>query len=284
MEYINQLFATLHKIELDFVSRIPNMIIGLLLFIITFFVAKLITRLVGNSLSRTSLRTNLILIFQKFTSIGVWIIGGLIIFAILFPSVTPAHLITALGLGTVAIGFAFKDIFENFLAGIIILYREPYHIKDYIQCKDEEGYIEYISIRNTHLRRGDGVRIVLPNSMLYNNPVRVLTDMEFRREQITFAINNSENIEKTREIIKNTLHGCKTVAKDHMVQIYVKSFTSGNIEFELTWWTHPKPSDLRQSKDEVLSNLKKALDQAKISLSINFGLAFQEPLVIQTVE
>ena len=97
---------------------------------------------------------------------------------IIFPGITPAKILTVLGLGSIAIGFAFKDIFENFLAGILILFREPFQIQDFIECEGIEGFVEDITIRDTHIRRVDGQRIVIPNAMLFKNPVYVRTDLD----------------------------------------------------------------------------------------------------------
>ena len=63
----------------------------------------------------------------------IWISGILISCGILFPSITPGKILTALGLGSIAVGFAFKDIFENFIAGVLIILREPFKIGDIIE-------------------------------------------------------------------------------------------------------------------------------------------------------
>lgn len=284
MDYLNHLLKTLNKIALNFVERIPSIIVAIIFLIITYLTAKLIAHLVAASLAKTSLRSNLVIVLRKMITTFVWIIGLLVICAILFPSVTPANLIAALGLGTVAVGFAFKDILENVLAGIIILWREPFRIGDYIECKGNQGYVEHISIRNTHLRRSDGVRIVAPNVMLFTNPILVMTDMKSRREQITFGIGYNEDIQKTRSTIQKAIEKCKTVDKERAIQIFVKSFDAGNIEFEITWWTQSKPGEIRFSRDEVLSHIKMALDAEKIQISHTYTLSFDEPLSIKGLQ
>lgn len=56
----------------------------------------------------------------------IWTLGILTATVIAFPEMTPAKALTVLGLGSVAIGFAFKDIFENFFAGMLILWKYPF--------------------------------------------------------------------------------------------------------------------------------------------------------------
>lgn len=71
---------------------------------------------------------------------------------VLLPNLTPTKMLAGLGIGSVAIGFAFKDIFENFLSGIIILLRREMRIGDFIECEGLEGEVENISVRETHIQ------------------------------------------------------------------------------------------------------------------------------------
>ena len=74
-----------------------------------------------------------------------------------------------MGLESIAIGFAFKDIIENFFAEILILFPEPFQLYDFIECQNFEGFVEEISMRDTHIRLTDGQRVVMPNAMLFKN-------------------------------------------------------------------------------------------------------------------
>ena len=87
-------------------------------------------------------------------AIGVWIGGCLVAATIVFPNLTPAKALAGLGLGSVAIGFAFKDIFENFLAGLIILFRREMRLGDFIECEGLQGRVEKIAEIETRLKTG----------------------------------------------------------------------------------------------------------------------------------
>lgn len=87
--------------------------------------------------------------------------------SVAFPSMTPASLFSALGIGGVAIGFAFKDIFQNLLAGILLLVRQPFRAGDEIRAGAFTGVVESIEARATFIRTYDGQRIIVPNSVIY---------------------------------------------------------------------------------------------------------------------
>lgn len=280
MEFLNPILKTLNNLATGFISHVPNATVAIFFLIITFLFVKICNRLLGNNLIRFGMHANLILVFQKILSIIVWLVCLLIIFAILFPSVTVSSILTTLGLTSVAIGFAFKDIFQNFLSGILILLREPFRFGDFIETEDQEGYVEKISIRNTHLRRSDGVRVVIPNAQLINDPIQVLTDLDLRRAKIDFSVGFHEDIHKIKSITKNVVENCETVSKEKYIQICVTSFSPNGIDFLVYWWTKSKPKHIRLSRDEVLSKLKAMFDEEKIKLNYTTTISFDNSLAL----
>ncbi len=76
-----------------------------------------------------------------------------------FPGLSLGNVVSALGLGSVAVGFAFQDIFNNFLAGILLLLQEPFGIDDEIVVENYEGFVEEIDIRTTTIRTYQGEKI-----------------------------------------------------------------------------------------------------------------------------
>lgn len=285
MNYFNLILKTLHDFGVTFAAHIPHMIIAVLFLVFTHYIAKLASHLLGISLSRW-MRTSLVMVFQKFTVIFIWFIGILIVAAIVFPSVTPANLLATFGLTSVAIGFAFKDIFENFFAGILILLREPFHVGDYIHTKDEQGYVEYISVRNTHIRQTDGVRVVIPNALLFNNPTRVLTDLDYRRINFQLCVDFGQDLEKIRELILATIKSCESVNKEKYIQVNVDSYSSNGLGLNLYWWAKSRPSDMQFSRNEVLSKIYQVLGKAEIRLNYSTPVSIFDPLAgeVQTKE
>lgn len=284
MNYLDLILQSLDKFAKSFISIIPNVIIGILFILFTFLAARLISHIVVTLLPRMAVRSNLVSIIHKLTTLTVWFVGVLIIIAIVFPSVTTANLLATFGLTSVAIGLVFKNIFENFCAGILLLFREPFRIGDFIIVDKQQGYVTRVSVQNTHLRKTDGSRAYVPNSKMYTSTVQVLTDTKQRREKIGFSIDFNADLETARAVIKNAVEQCETVSKEKYIQIYVVSFSSNGIDFEVYWWTRPKPSDMRRSLDEVLTNIKKALDAEKIPMTYSTTLSLLEPVELKKRE
>lgn len=251
----------------SFFAQIPLLVMALLIVVITYIFDVIMVHIIKRSLMRLGLRDTLIEVIHKLASIGIWIIGLLIAAAFVFPSLTPAGILGALGIGSIAIGLAFKDIFENFMAGIFILYRDTFSINDFIECQNVKGRVERINIRNTHIRQSDGQRVVIPNSMLFKNPVNIVTDMESRRTSIICSIDYKYNVDEVRKIIYDVVKNTETVVKNKDIFVLAHQFSPGNVDFEIFWWTKPNPMDLRKSHDKVIAALHKKLKEENIDLA-----------------
>jgi len=285
MEPFSIVISSLQEIGRQALTHLPNVASGLLILAMTWILTKGLDSLLDKTFSRVGFRKSLSELLRKLVYLGVWIIGILIASMILFPSLTPAKVLTALGLGSIAIGFAFKDIFENFLAGILILFREPFRLDDFIEVSDLEGYVEDITIRDTHIRQTDGQRVVIPNSVLFKNPVTVRTDQDLRRVTLMCGIAYGEEVGTARDVIRQSLDDLETVNQEKPIQVFAQGFGASSIDFEVTWWTGSRPVEIRKSKDQVVAAIKKALDQADIEIPFPYRtLTFKEPLQTLAVQ
>jgi small-conductance mechanosensitive channel len=242
----------------------------------------LLVRAMRSGLARVGrrMRPNLVEVLQLVASVGIYFLGGLVALTIVFPTITPGSALTTLGLGSVAIGFAFKDTFENFLAGILILFREPFRIGDFVECDGIEGRIEQITIRDSRIRQVDGQLVVVPNHELFRNPVVVRTDKELRRTSITVGVAYGEDVDESRRVIHDAVIAVNSVRDDvHDVQVFAREFNSSSLDFEVAWWTGSQPVDIRASRDQVVGAVKRALDEAGIEIPFPYRtLTFKEPL------
>lgn len=267
MEPMKILIAQILDIGRGAIEILPQLFISLVILFITYALAKLAKHIAKSVLKKTRLRQSLANLLVLFSSLAIWLVGLMISAIIAFPDLTPTKMLAGLGIGSVAIGFAFKDIFENFLAGIIILIRREMRINDFVACEGYEGTVEAILVRETHIRKTDGELVILPNSMLFKNPLTIRTDLEERRTTIICGVGYGENVDEARSVIKQAVTACKTVITDtRPVQIFANEFADSSINFEVTWWTGSRPLDIRQSRDEVIASIKAALDKAGIEI------------------
>ncbi|REJ86645.1 MAG: BON domain-containing protein [Planctomycetota bacterium] len=275
----NMVAASLEGMWESFLLRIPNIVAGLLLLVVTWIVARIVVYVLSRVAKRSRLRTSLQDLISQFATITVWICGLLAAAVVVFPGMTPSKVLTVLGLGSVAVGFAFKDIFENFFAGVLILWKFPFDRGDFIECEGLRGKVEEITIRMTNIRQVDGQLVVVPNAMLFKNPVDVMTSRKVRRITVICGVAYSEDVDQSRDVIRRAVEQCRTVDGQHNVEIFAREFADSSINFEVTWWCGSTPRQERESRDEVVAAVKRALDDAGIEIPFPYRtLTFAEPL------
>lgn len=267
------------------IALIPNIAAAVLTLILTWLAAALFVRALARVLRRTRMRASLQAALLSLMRIVVWIVGLMLSATIVFPNLTPTKLLAGLGLGSIAVGLAFKDIFENFIAGILILVREPMRIGDDIECEDVSGRVEEITIRDTYLRKRSGELVVVPNSYLFKNPITVLTDRRGRRIEIIVGVAYGEDVDASREVILAAFDGLDSIDRDKRIDVFAREFNSSSIDFLVRWWTGSTPIEEHRSRDQVVSAIKRALDEAGIEIPFPYRtLTFKEPLALERRE
>lgn len=249
-----------------FMSLLPNLIIGVVVFFIFWIVGKTIRTFIRRKTRARDTR-NIGLVFGRLLQGALVILGFLIAAAIIFPGFDPADILASLGIGGVAIGFAFKDILQNFLAGILILLTEPFQLEDQIVFGNFEGTVEHIETRATTIRTYDGRRVVIPNAELFTNSVMVNTAYDRRRLQYDIGIGYGDDIAKAKKIILNTLNERDDVLKKPEPEALVVDLAGSSINIRARWWIDPpRRADVVASMDWVLENICNNLVAAGIDL------------------
>jgi len=196
----------------------------------------------------------------------VLFVGLLIAVAIAAPSVKPADLLAGLGIGGVAIGFAFKDILQNFLAGILLLLRQPFEVGDTIAFAGHTGTVESIETRSTFVRGFDGQRIVIPNGELFTNSVVVKNRVDRRRSTVTVGIGYGDDLRRAQQIVLDTVRGIDGVLGEPSPEVRFTDLGDSSVNLRARWWIDPSESSQSKVESDVVAAIKLALDDAGIDM------------------
>lgn len=282
MDFLEPLLEQLNAMAVASIKLLPLMGIAVIALIVTWIISRIVRAVLTKVLDKSHIRPSLKSLALTMTKILVWTIGILVAAAIVFPSLTPAKILAALGLGSIAIGFAFQDIFENFLAGVMIMLRRTMRIGDFIECEGVEGKIEQINIRDTYIRQTDNQLVLMPNSKLFKNEVYVRTEQDIRRYQVVCGVAYDVDLAEAKAVIDKAVNSVDLVDKSKPVQVFASEFNSSSVDFTIRWWAKSKPVDLMESRDAVILAVKKALDDAGIEIPFPYQtLTFKEKLGVQ---
>ncbi|MET8246541.1 mechanosensitive ion channel family protein [Streptomyces sp. NPDC005202] len=207
----------------------------LLIFVVTVSAARVIAGLVRTVTQSRSGVAGSATIFVNITRILVLAIGFLVVLQTLGISIAP--LLTALGVGGLAVALALQDTLANLFAGVHILASKTVQPGDYIRLSTgEEGYVEDINWRQTTVRQLSNNLVVIPNGQLAKTNMTNFTRPE---QQLTVLVqvgvgydSDLEHVERvTTEVVAEVMHGITGAVPEHEPAVRFHTFGDSRIGF-----------------------------------------------------
>ena len=249
-----------------FLALVPNLILAFLLFALFLVLAKWIRALIHRFFLHHGHQTSVGILIGRVGSALVYLVGMLVSLSIILPSFKAADLIQVLGLGSVAIGFAFRDVLQNFLAGILILLAQPFRIGEEISVDGKEGVVEEIQARATLLRTSDGFLVVIPNTTIYTETITIFNAYGKRRSTINLVIGREADPTEAIQLILAIIHRTAGVLQDPPPKSVVTEINERGINIQVLWWTASRQTDYQAISSEVITAIKQTLTEHRINL------------------
>lgn len=234
-----------------------------------------IGRVGGGALVRVLARGNLTTTHLNFfKNLAVWILGliGIILaLNILGLRSLAAGLLAGGGITAVALGFAFRGIGENFLAGFFLAFSRPFKVGDLIQSGDLQGVVRGIELRHTHIRTADARDIFIPSSQIFNDPLVNFTKDGLRRPSFTVGIDYGDDSEHARRILLEAIRGVQDVLKEPEPGVTISALAPDYVELEVYFWidTFKEGISLPRIRTEVMERCRRALVDGRFTVSSN---------------
>ncbi len=258
--------ATVLNMIDGFWAQLPYIAVGVVVFLLFLLIASIVRRVVKLAIEKAQFDQMIASLVGRLSYFVMVIIGFFVAAVVIFPGLTAGDLISGLGVGSVALGFAFKDVLQNLFAGFLILLYRPFQIGDQIRIDSFEGTVEDISIRATKIKTYDGERVVIPNSDLYMNAVLVRTAYKSRRTNFIVGIGYGDDIEKARALILNIVNSHDDVMDEPAPTIDVVELADSSVNLRVQFWTASQQSSVRNVRNDLITSIKYAFDENKIDM------------------
>jgi small conductance mechanosensitive channel len=248
----------------EFVVRLPLIVLAVLVFAVGLALVAIIVRMVDRGFERSRvehaaqrlvgnlLRATLVLLVT--------------LFALSIAGVQVGAVLAGLGLAGLALAFALQNILENFVAGTLILIRKPFRRGDQIESHTFQGTIEDIDLRVTRIRDFDGELVLIPNAMIFAEPIINLTRLGPRRTRVTIGVDYRDDHDAARSVLSGALEGVEGVLSSPPCEVLLIELADSSVDFELAYWTAPQIREVRHVRDRVLSTCKSALEDAGMTI------------------
>ena len=198
-----------------------------------------------------------------------WVVLALFVMAAVtavFPSVQPVDVLAGLGFFSVAVGFAFQDILENLLSGVLLLFRQPFRSGDQITVNDLSGTVEAITIRETRIKTFDGQLVIIPNRDVYKGVITVLTHYPSRRISFVVGIAYENDADEACAVIEAALAPLPRVDETPGPEALVVELGVSTVDIDVRLWCGPDQHETRVTLDRAVTAAKRALEEAGIEM------------------
>lgn len=245
-------------------ALIPRLVSTLLVFAITFFGARGARGAVRPILRRSSIDANTQQLVRTLVYYSVWVLGWIVALGTL--GINPATLVAGLGVTTIAIGFALKDLLSNFVSGFLILTTRPFALGDQIAVREYEGTVEKIELRATHVRTYDNRLVIIPNADLYTATITNNTASPYRRQEFVVGIGYEADLREAIRLAERAARETPGVLADPAPDVLIDTLANGSINLKVRFHTDSRRGKAITIGSEVRQKLKDMYQHAGIEI------------------
>jgi small-conductance mechanosensitive channel len=257
----------LEELLSGFIAALPGIFLAAIVFAAFYGIGRAIRWVVRRTTEKRGRARTAGIVIGRLAQGLVLLVGLLVALSVALPTFKPGDVVQLLGIGSVAIGFAFRDILQNFLAGILLLLTQPFRIGDQIIAGNHEGTVEDIQTRATFIKTYDGRRIVIPNATLFTEKVVVNTAFDERRLEYDIGIGYGDDINKAKALILEAIDGLPEVLQEPAPEVLVMELAPSSVNLRARWWIRPpRRADALDARDRVLDAIKQRLSEHGIDL------------------
>ncbi len=254
LKHTEQFFYKLTHITWDdILNFLPVLLACFVILSISYFLANLLSKWFSRFLKKR-LKSKNVLVANFFGNV-VWaiiiLIGVSMVFYLLGFGKVSTALISVGALSTFVVSFALRDIFENFLSGLILALDPPFELGNLVEIKDFKGEVTDMSLRETKIKTNDGIDIFIPNSILLKNPLQNYTIDDYLRKEFKLSISFTDNTEKALQLIHDTLVTIPDILNEahHRPKIEISEVNSGSVVIVCKYWLNDDTAS--RSKTEI---------------------------------
>ncbi|NOT48997.1 MAG: mechanosensitive ion channel family protein [Acidobacteria bacterium] len=258
-------------------GRLPFLLAGLIVIVIFWLLSKAAKKLFLLSTRKTAVDARLRLLISRMLVVIVVGLGVLTALTVVIPSFNFGSLIAGLGFSSFVVGFATKDILNNFLSGILILWQRPFHIGDYLFVGNNQGKVEYIGVRATSLRKDDGELVLIPNGDMYSTALTIRGKGAKRRMNMKFCVGYDDPLEQVKELTKTALNGIGGIVSDPPPRVLVSELIAEGVNITVNFWINTNESKPLEVFDHAAIAIIEKLDEAGIEVFPPGSMIVQRP-------
>lgn len=250
----------------DVIRSLPFFLFGLLILALSAGVGVVATR-VARTFLQLRVQANLLRnVMARSVGIAVFLFGVYIILRVSGLTQLALTVVGGTGLVGLAVGIAFRDITENFLASIFLSMQRPFETGDLVEVTGITGYVQQLNVRTTILMTLEGNLVQIPNATVYKSNLRNFTTNANRREDFSVGIGYDDSINEAQEIARKVLADHPAVLNDPEPSVLADSLGTSTVNLRVYFWLNGREHSWLKVRSSVIRLVKLAFQQHGISM------------------
>jgi small-conductance mechanosensitive channel len=261
----------LEELLQEFLLFIPDLIAALITFVVSMLLSGVAYRWVRRSWKKRLEDPETLRLIARIARWSIIVLGTIVALDQVNFDVT--GFLAGLGIAGVTIGFALQDISRNFVAGILLLVRQPFDIGDAVKVAGYSGTVLDITTRDTVFKTWDGEMVIMPNIDVFTNPITNYSELPYRRRTVMIGLGYGADIDRAKALFLETMERVDGVADEPPPEVLVEEMGSSALTIAARFWVNQTTHGLFDVHSDVVQAITEAAEEAKIDL----------PYPIQTV-
>ena len=245
---------------------LPTLILGFILLMSSYLVAGPLSRLLIKPINFMTDSKLVILVARRAISTLIILLGAYLFLRLAGLTEFAVAIMSGTGLIGLILGFAFRDIAENFIASLLLSIQRPFKIDDVIEVEGRVGVIKKVTARATTLVDYDGNHIQIPNATVYKNIIKNLTANPKMRGNVTIGIGYDSDIRSVQALALRILNQQKAVLSDPPAQVLIDNLGASTINLILYFWVNSEEHSTVKVSSQLMRELVNEFTEQGISM------------------
>ena len=253
-------------------SFLRNLLIGIIGFIIAAFASKILARAAERAVKSHTQNGESVILIKRVVRWSILVVGTIFALGQISPDLTA--FLAGLGIAGIAVGYGIQDIARNFVAGVLLLVRQPFGKGDAVKISDYAGKVMDINLRDTVIQTWDGKTVILANSEVFTNAITNFSTNPIRRRTIIIGLGYGQDPSRAMQVFLEAIQDVPGVLDAPAPMIHAEELGNSAMQLAARFWLDQRTHSLLDVHSDVVLALNQAAERHDIEL----------PYPIQTVQ
>jgi len=249
----------------SFLHNLHSYVFSAVFFVLTVILSRLVERAVEHGVKDRVADEETQQLLGRIGYWAVFVVGTLMALNQI-PGVDVTSLLAGLGILGFTIGFALQDIARNFIAGLLILLRDPFSVGDAVEVAGHAGSVVEITMRDTVLKTWDGILEIIPNLDVYSNPIVNYSELPLRRRTVAIGLGYGEDVARAKQLILGVIQDTEGVVDEPAPELLTEEFGDATLNLAARFWINQDSHSIFGVQSDVVDAINDLAERENIDM------------------